>query len=326
MSDMTLEQRLFRLLQDGIPIESRPFERIGEILGCDSGEALSAIKDMTRDGLIREISPVFSPRHLGYLTTLCGACISPNHVRIVAAQLNSLPEVTHNYLRDHPRNLWFTLVAPNAERTEAIIEATRTSTGVEEVLSFPAKAMFKIAPRFSLKPGDEQDQVNTTQQHIQHHDQKPLSKEQIDIVRALQNPLPLSEQPFREIAAEMGLAESALLEQIRQWIQDGIIRRFGARVRHRLAGYNANAMAVWVVPDDAVQRAGALLSRLPEVSHCYERQPYPQWHFNLYAMVHGAERQAVQQTLSRVSQEINCLDHAALFSVEEFKKSAPRYF
>ncbi|HNT35999.1 MAG TPA: hypothetical protein PKH07_13500 [bacterium] len=328
MSANPLDQRIFRMIQDGIPIQSRPFDVMAKDLGCSSEDLLNRIKTTVDKGMIRAIGAVFSPQHLGYRTVLCGALVSPACVRTVAEQLNRLHEVTHNYLREHDWNLWFTLVAADTSRIEEILNLVRTNQGVETVVALPARRVFKIAVLFDLDPTratSSDAQVSVTRARMESPQNLP-SPAQIQMVRALQQPFPLVEEPFRAMAAEAKCSEDQLLEQIRRWLSDGTIRRFGARVRHHVVGYAANGMAVWSVPETQVQQFGVCIARFPQVSHCYERQVCPQWRYNLYAMIHAAERQQVKEVHKLISDEIGHWDHEILFSVEEFKKSAPVYF
>ena len=149
---------------------------------------------------------------------------------------------------------------------------------------------------------------------------------EIALIRALNGPLPMTGQPFAEVAARVGVAEEQVLKRIRVWKEDGTIRRFGARVNHRRLGFSANGMSVWCVEEDKAEEAGAFMSAQPEVSHCYLRPRYPSWPHNLYAMIHGKSEEEVRAVARRISEHTGLADYRVLFSSKEFKKSAPRYF
>ncbi len=146
------------------------------------------------------------------------------------------------------------------------------------------------------------------------------------LLQALDAPLPLVDRPFAAIAQRAGITEEEVIERVRAWIADGTIRRFGARVNHRRIGYTANGMSVWRVPDLEVDSAAAFMSGQPEVSHCYLRPAFPGWDYNLYAMIHGTNRTQVLEVAQRIAKNTGCADYQVLFSVREFKKSAPAYF
>ncbi len=119
--------------------------------------------------------------------------------------------------------------------------------------------------------------------------------------------------------------EDYFLAQCQSLKQRGIMRRFGAAVNHRKAGFKANAMTCWVAPPEKVDAAGRKLASLKEVSHCYERKTNPLWRYNLFAMIHGHTEKACQEIASKVSEETGLTDYAMLFSTREFKKTRTKY-
>jgi DNA-binding Lrp family transcriptional regulator len=146
-------------------------------------------------------------------------------------------------------------------------------------------------------------------------------------VRTLQGDLPLTERPFRDAAARLEVTEEHLLEVARELDRRGVMRRFGAVLRHRRAGFTANGMACWVVPEDRVIDAGRGAAAFPQVSHCYQRPAYPpRWPYTLFTMVHGRERDEVEETAERIHQEIGPAEHVILYSQKEYKKKRVQYF
>jgi len=136
----------------------------------------------------------------------------------------------------------------------------------------------------------------------------------------------LTPEPFATLAREADMSESEALTLIRRWVEDGVIRRFGARLRHHSVGYVANGMSVWKVPEDRVATAADYMKIQPEISHCYLRRTCPEWNYNLYAMIHGKTPEAVRETAHRIAQETGLTDYDILFSQKEFKKTAPKFF
>ena len=146
------------------------------------------------------------------------------------------------------------------------------------------------------------------------------------LLRALEEPLPICERPFEAIARAAGWSEEDLLARLREWTRDGTIRRFGARVNHRRAGIAANAMSVWSVEEARIDEVGRTMAAQPEVSHCYHRPPQGEWPFNLYAMLHAKTKEALLEATARIAEATDIEDYDLLFSLKEFKKTAPRYF
>ena len=153
-----------------------------------------------------------------------------------------------------------------------------------------------------------------------------FSEREITLLRALQAPLPLVERPYLEIAKQTGMTEDEVISHLRAWLGSGVIRRFGARVKHHEIGYTANGMSVWDVPADHVEFAGRYIASLSEVSHCYTRPRMPQWPYNLYAMIHGTHEEQVLALARQLAQRLNIQRWEVLFSTRELKKSAPIYF
>lgn len=154
----------------------------------------------------------------------------------------------------------------------------------------------------------------------------PFNAEDRRLMQVLERPLPLTSRPFEAVAREAGMTEEAVLARLRAWLEDGTIRRFGARVSHRAVGYTANGMSVWRVTAEETDRVAAALAACPEVTHCYLRRTAPGWPYNLYAMFHGHKRQAVLATVRRLARATGVQDYQVLFSTRELKKSAPCYF
>jgi DNA-binding Lrp family transcriptional regulator len=146
------------------------------------------------------------------------------------------------------------------------------------------------------------------------------------LVRAVQDGLPLEAEPFVPIAEAAGWSVPAVLDQVRAWLDAGVVRRFGAVVRHRAAGVRANAMAVFQVDPSRVDEAGRALASHADVTHCYRRPPLPDFPYTLYAMVHGQTEKTVRERVEAMAGEIDAEAWDALFSVREFKKTSMRYF
>lgn len=146
------------------------------------------------------------------------------------------------------------------------------------------------------------------------------------IIMALENGIPLTEQPFQMIAEEVGISEDELLAKLDEWKDDGVIRRFGAILYHTHAGFEANAMTVWNVPKERIEEVGKILASFEEVSHCYERATFPGFPYNLYAMVHAHTREECDQIVADLARAADLQDYQVLYTTQEYKKSSPVYF
>lgn len=152
----------------------------------------------------------------------------------------------------------------------------------------------------------------------------PLDKK---IMRMLQDNIPSSLRPYKEIADAAGVSEDEVIEKIKSYKEKKWIRRFGATLRHQKAGFKANGMGVWPVPDESKRQAlGEVMASFHEVSHCYERPSYGDWPYNLFTMLHGESREECEEAAKRISEKTGIKEYRMLYSSREFKKSSMVYF
>ncbi|MDL1970219.1 MAG: AsnC family transcriptional regulator [Candidatus Desulfofervidaceae bacterium] len=146
------------------------------------------------------------------------------------------------------------------------------------------------------------------------------------IIRELQKDLPLEKQPFSQIAKRIGIEEEALLKRIQEFIQSGIIRRFGATIYHNRSGFEANVMVAWKVPEEEVDRVGETMAKFPEVTHCYARVTFPEWPYNLYTMVHGRNEEECLAVVEKIATATGVKNYRLLFTEDTFKRATMEYF
>ncbi len=153
-----------------------------------------------------------------------------------------------------------------------------------------------------------------------------LSEQEKELVRELQKGLPLVSRPFLDIADRLGLSEEEIIAKVKDFLFRGIIRRFGAVVKHQDVGYVANAMVVWPVPEERIMEVGRAMASFPEVTHCYNRPSVPGWPFTLYTVIHGKREQDCRSIAKKISSSTGIKDYRILFSTAELKKSSMEYF
>jgi DNA-binding Lrp family transcriptional regulator len=152
-----------------------------------------------------------------------------------------------------------------------------------------------------------------------------LTDEERIICRLIQRDIAMIRRPYQDIADRTGMTEQEVLNGIRQMRERGLIRKFGAVVRHREAGFTGNAMIVWAVPEGRCEQVGQLLSSFPEITHCYERSPVFEGKYNLFSMIH-LRQQNIEEKIEAISAATGIPDYLILTSEEEFKKSSMEYF
>jgi len=146
------------------------------------------------------------------------------------------------------------------------------------------------------------------------------------IIALLQTDIPVVERPFLEMAKQIGITEAEFLQVLKDLNDRGMIRRFGATLKHQKSGFKANAMVAWKVAEERVEQAGTIMATFQEITHCYRRNPAPGWRYNLYTMVHAASEEAVHAIVKRISEAVGEKDYEILFSRKELKKTSMNYF
>ena len=149
MLDMT-DRRLLDIIQTAFPLQARPFARLADELGISEEEALARVRRLKELGIIRRLGANFDSRKLGWRSTLCGAQVPPERLAAFTAEVNRLPGVTHNYLRKHAYNVWFTLIAPSEDAMAQTLRALSERTGIT-VLNLPARKIYKLKVDFPLE-------------------------------------------------------------------------------------------------------------------------------------------------------------------------------
>ncbi|HIJ57193.1 MAG TPA: Lrp/AsnC family transcriptional regulator [Deltaproteobacteria bacterium] len=153
-----------------------------------------------------------------------------------------------------------------------------------------------------------------------------LSELEKKIIAAIQGDIPITERPYLEIAEKLGISEDELIQRLEALDSRGIVRRFGATLRHQKSGFSANAMAAWQVDEDRVVEVGKKMAAFKAVSHCYRRNPTPRWPYNLYTMIHAKNVASFKNIVRRMSEKTSITEYTILFSRKELKKTSMEYF
>lgn len=333
-----LDRSLLNTVQTSFPIDARPYQVLAELNKTTEQEAWQRVQALRDEGLIRRLGGVFDSHRLGYKSTLCAAKVPEDKIQLLAELLQGMPGVTHNYLRSHKYNMWFTLIAPSQCEVEQILDKVKEALGSPEVYSLPATRLFKIRVDFDFnteKPESESDRQPEQEQECfspgawnkaEKPEPYPVDQQDKAMIRALQGDLPGTLTPFADLAKELAWEEGAVLDRTQKLVNAGLIRRFGAVLRHQKAGFTANAMGVWIVPEEKAEEIGKIMAAFREVSHIYQRPTLPDWPYNLFTMIHGRSAEECQEVMKSISQATGIQDYDMLFSQMELKKSSMQYF
>ena len=323
-----LDKRLLNLLQGSFPLSPRPYAEVGRLAGVDEDEVLRRTQRLMDDRIIRQVTPIFDTRVLGYQSMLVAAKVDPEHPHRAAKVINSHPGVSHNYLRDHDFNLWFTIAIEPGSRlgldgTLAVLERL---TGAESIRQLPTLRLFKINMDLEMAEGTQALAAATVAEEPKDPQPAELSELDIAVIRALQGDMPAAPEPYAPAAAELGLPQERLLEQLESMRQRRALRRVAAILHHRRAGFSANGMGVWRVPEERVMELGPRMAAFRGISHCYQRPTYADWPYSIFTMAHGRSKQECDAILDSIADSTGIEDRRTLYSSTEFKKIRLLYF
>ncbi len=316
-----IEQHLLNDYQHDFPLVKQPFLAIGEQLGISEDEVITRLEYLSAQGAISRIGPVFSPGRIG-ASTLAALAVPKEQLDKMALWINTLPEVNHNYEREHMYNLWFVVAAPNQAWLDNVLQKINQYAGLP-MLVLPLLEPFHIDLGFNLH-----GQCTAARKPSGNHEKIKLDNAQSAIVAKLQAGIKLEQQPFTALSESVNLDEDTIIRQVSEWQTNGIIKRFGVVVRHHELGYRENAMVVWDVPDDQVSTYGKLAAQQEGVTLCYRRpRQLPDWPFNLFCMVHGKNRDIVQEQIKKLAKNTGLEDFRMqiLFSCRRFKQCGAHY-
>lgn len=318
------DKKLLNRLQIGLPLVKRPWDSIEDELQLQYEDIRKRLERLQQKGIIRRIGGVFNPSALGYRGCLYAMEVDESRFAHTAAVVNRFKGVTHNYRRRNRLNMWFTLSSRFEEERTAILSEIGEAAGHTGIYAFPTKRVFKLRVFLNMEEqgADGERSGSASKPLLQPATDVNWEHRDWELIRELQGSLPLSELPFDEISARIGCEPEEVLERLHRLHSAGALKRIAAILMHRQAGYTANGLLVAEVPEEELDAAGTRLASYTEVSHCYERQAYPEWPYNLYAMIHGTDERIVRSVAEEFALKEGIGNYELLFSTAELKKTS----
>jgi len=331
-----LQQDIINNSQKIFPLTSRPYKAIAEQLAqvniiTSELEVFQAIDGLHNQAVLSRVGPVFDHKKAG-ASTLAALAVPPKDLDKIAGIVNQFEQVNHNYAREHAYNLWFVVTASDMVALNSTLANIELLTGLP-VLVLPMEASYHIDLAFSINVTGVESPI-TKQEVIQlntliQSDLPPLTTiEKLALRSAIEKGLPTHLSPYQVIAEQLALTEQQVLMQISLWQEEGLIRRFGLVIKHRKLGYDANAMVVWNIPNDDMDKVAQELAKCEPVSLCYQRpRRLPDWPYNLFCMIHGTDRALVLQQISQITEQLGLksIEKDVLFSFKAYKQHGARY-
>jgi DNA-binding Lrp family transcriptional regulator len=323
-----LDKRLLNLMQGRFPIIERPYAVVAQEAGMTERDAIARVQQLIDERIIRQVTPIFDTRALGYSSMLVAAKVDAGNPWRAANVINEHPGVSHNYLRNHEFNIWFTIAtAPDsALGLDRTLEVLGRQAGAESIRQLPTLKLFKI--RMDLEMEGDTDALAKAVEVAPpaETEPQPFDEDDIAVIRALQGDMPVTEEPYAPAADELGMPQDRLLEHLRGMQERKLLRRVAAILFHRRAGFSANGMGVWKVPEERVMELGPQMAAFRGISHCYQRPTYADWPYSIFTMAHGRSKEECDAILDSIAEHTGITERATLYSSTEFKKIRLLYF
>lgn len=314
-----LQKKLCNLLQEGLPICRRPYAELAKSLNSDEKTVLRSVRQLRDIRIVRRTGAMINYQALGRVSTLVAAHIAQENLQKVVEAVNALAGVSHNYLRDHYYNLWFTLQAGSYREINVLLSDLSKRFGIK-FYNLPAKRAFKLDVRFNA--GRNGRLVKNSSRFLKDKAIK-LTNDEKYIISKLQCNLKCVAQPFDFLCNEK-LKIDDVLKIIKDLMSKGIIRRIAAVVDHRKLGFGANVLFAAKVKDEQIERVGKKLACLAMVSHCYHRKTFESWPYNLLAMMHNRNVRQLRQAINNFTKAENITSFELLPTIAELKRQPVR--
>jgi DNA-binding Lrp family transcriptional regulator len=323
-----VDRRVLNLMQGSFPLEPRPYAAVAAAAGLGEEELLLRVQRLLDDRIIRQVTPIYDTRALGYGSMLVAAKVDPQHPWRAAKIINSHPGVSHNYLRNHEFNMWFTLAVEGDSKLglQGTLDVLQELTGAQSIRQLPTLKLFKI--RMDLEMEGDTKALSTEGVAEEPVELEGVAYDEFDraVIRATQGDMPVIAEPYAPAAASLGIEVGALLEHMARMKERGLLRRVAAILYHRRAGFSANGMGVWKVPEDRIEELGPRMASFRGISHCYQRPTYEDWPYSIFTMAHGRSKEECDAILDAIAGEFDISERATLYSSTEFKKIRLLYF
>ncbi len=324
------DRRLMNLMQSEFPLVPEPYAMLAERAELDVDELMRRAQRLLDGRIIREITPIFDTRTLGFSSMLVAAKVDTEYPHRPAEIINSHPGVSHNYLRTHEFNLWFTIATPPDSELglQGTLDVLQQRTGAESIRQLPTLTMFKINMNLEMEGGTDALAAKVEAIPPRELERQPYDDRDIAVIQATQGPMAVVDNPWSEAAEEVGMTTPELLSHLEALIERKILRRVAAILFHRRAGFSANGMGVWKVRPERVADVGGRMAAVRGVSHCYERPTYADWPYSVFTMAHGRSKEECDAVLDSIADEhdLHGDDRAVLYSSTEYKKIRLHYF
>jgi siroheme decarboxylase len=323
-----LDKRLLNLMQGRFPIAPRPYQHVASEAGISEQDAIARVEKLLDERIIRQVTPIFDTRALGYSSMLVAAKVDAENPWRAANVINQHPGVSHNYLRNHEFNIWFTIATePDSPLgLDGTLDTLAKLAGAESVRQLPTLQLFKIRMDLEMEGGTEALAKSVEVAPPAETEPQPYDEFDTAVIRATQGDMPVVPEPYAPAAEQLQISQEKLLAHLEGMQERRLLRRVAAILYHRRAGFSANGMGVWKVPDERIMELGPRMAAFRGISHCYQRPTYQDWPYSIFTMAHGRSKEECDAILDSIATETGVTERATLYSSTEFKKIRLLYF
>jgi DNA-binding Lrp family transcriptional regulator len=291
-----IDRELLNAVQWDFPLDAQPYAVLSERLGIPEDEVMTRLGRVKELGVLRQLSAIFDTRALGYSSSLVAAKVDADRIDEAADVISRHPGVSHNYKRNHPYNLWYTIAVPPGDDLQAHVDVLHRESGAHITRVLPTLKLYKIGVKLDMTGQTAADAKTEVLEHERPErravmEAPDLSPLEIEAIRIVQEDLPLVERPFAVEADAIGTDEATLLEMLQSFKDRKLMRRFAALM-----------------------------------NHCYKRPTYEDWPYSVFTMVHGHNARDCEDTIAAIQADTGVEEYALLWSVKEYKKTRVRYF
>ncbi|HOW87798.1 MAG TPA: hypothetical protein P5561_02870 [Candidatus Omnitrophota bacterium] len=316
------DRLLLTCLQSGLPLVSKPFEVWASKVGVDSADLLVRIQRLKKEGALSGVRAIFDPTALHYQSAWVAMKGSAEEAEPVWRH----PGVIYGCERGHEFNIWFFIAAPETHDLELHVRCLEKLAAPAQALFLPVRRIFKGSDLLSsLGTGAFWEMAESFQKR-RSAKKNSITEEEARMIRRLQEPFPFTDEPFRKIAADLGIPETQAMEQLRALLGKGCLKRIGGFLKPSTAASAPRSLVVWRIPEEKLQRIGPEIERSEEVLYADCRPSFPELPFSLYTMIRAENAEALENTVRKLKEQIGQWPHQVLGTIREFKKEPMRYF
>ena len=350
-----LSQKLLVIIQDGFPLVERPYKALAEMLNVSEQDVFDEVEKMRTSGVIRRIGGVYDSKKLGFISRLCAGKVPASEndfaaephtqtpMEKFASIVMSEPAITHNYIRSHEYNVWFTVIAENESAIQTVVDRVCSQTDLHDVHVLTATKKYKIntvmgkgadasvdspalrhSENLSPRHSDDQAQRHSEDRRAEESSKFTETLSETDRIRIhiACDDIPHTLTPFKDWGVSC--------DELREDLAVKRMRRFGAILRHQDAGFPCNAMVCFSRHSDnrRLEESSKIsaLAKKHYVSHCYERPTFENFEYNLYAMMHAQTPEELDGFIKESVALLDNPEYVVLHSLKELKKTSFRFF